>query len=86
MEKEVRIDSGLEEDQRTLLLKEIYDKINEYNEKNPDRELDVMVLAIDKEGGSSFFIGSIRKIVMELIEVSSRHPAFDGFIKYVKDL
>nr|DAL07227.1 MAG TPA: hypothetical protein [Caudoviricetes sp.] len=54
MEKEVKIEEGREKDNLTLMMQEVFEKVNKYNDENPNNEIDIMVLARDKKGGSIF--------------------------------
>lgn len=81
--KEVNIEKGRERDNLTLMMKDLYDKINTYNEENPDNQIEVMVLSKDNNGGASFLIGEVDNLVMELYEVARRHKSFSEFISKV---
>ncbi len=78
--EEVNIDKGRERDNLTLMMKDLFDKINTYNEENPDKPIDIMVLSRDKHGGASFLIGEVDNLIRELYESASRHKAFIEFI------
>lgn len=82
--KEVKIEEGREKDTLTLMVKEVYDKVNEYNEKNPENPIDIMVLSRDKKGGSSFLIGKTDHLIIELYEVAVRNKGFKEFLRNVK--
>ena len=84
--KEVNIDKGRERDNLTLMMKDLFDKVNTYNEENPDNQIDVMVLSRDKHGGASFLIGEVDNLIRELYESASRHDAFIEFIKKILDV
>lgn len=81
--KEVNIDKGRERDNLTLMMKDLFDKVNTYNEENPDNPIDVMVLSSDKHGGASFLIGEVDNLIRKLYESATRHEAFIEFIKKV---
>lgn len=81
--KEVNIENGRERDNLTLIMKDLYDKINTYNEENPNNQIEVMVLSKDNRGGASFLIGEVDNLVMELYEAARRHKAFTEFINKV---
>lgn len=81
--KEVNIENGRERDNLTLIMNDLYDKINTYNEENPNNQIEVMVLSKDNNGGASFLIGEVDNLVMELYEVARRHKAFTEFINKV---
>lgn len=81
--EEVNIDNGRERDNLTLMMKDLFDKVNTYNEENPDNPIDIMVLSDDKHGGTSFLIGKVDNLIKELYESASRHEAFIEFIKKV---
>ena len=81
--KEVNIDKGRERDNLTLMMKDVFDKINTYNEENLDNPIDIMVLSRDKHGGASFIIGEVDTLIRELYESASRHEAFIEFIKKI---
>lgn len=83
MDQEVQIDKGREKDTLTLMVKEVFDKINEYNEKNPDNQINMMVLSRDRKGGSSFLIGKTDPLIMELYEVAVRDRGFKEFLRNV---
>ena len=83
MEKEVKIEEGREKDNLTLMMQEVFEKVNKYNDENPDNEIDIMVLARDKKGGASFIIGDTNNIVHELWELTTYHPAFIQFIRSI---
>lgn len=83
MEKEVKIEEGREKDNLTLMMHEVFEKVNKYNDENPGNEIDIMVLACDKKGGASFLIGDPDKIVHELLEMTTRHPGFRQFIRSI---
>lgn len=84
MNKEVKIEEGREEDKLTTFMKGFFDKVNEYNEANPENPIDIMVLSRDKKGGSSFLIGKTDHLIMELYEVAVRHKGFKEFLMNVK--
>ncbi len=81
MDKEVQIDRGREKDTLTLMVKELYDKINEYNEKNPDNQINIMVISSDTKGGASFIIGKVDILVKEFYKDMSKHQCFRQFFK-----
>lgn len=81
MKEEVKIEKGREEDKLTTFTKEVFDKVNEYNESNPENPIDIMVLSRDKKGGASFMIGEVDSLVKEFYEVMSRHKCFREFFK-----
>lgn len=78
--KEVNIEKGREKDNLTLMMKDLYDKVNTYNEENPNNQIEVMVLSRDNNGGASFLIGKVDNSVRELYESTSRHQSFTEFI------
>lgn len=78
--EEVNIEKGRERDKLTLMMKDLYDKINTYNEENPDNQIDIMVLSRDNNGGVSFLIGKVDNLIRELYESTSRHKSFTEFI------
>lgn len=84
MKKEVKIEKGREEDKLTTFMKDFFDKVNEYNESNPENPIDIMVLSRDKKGGASFLIGDPDHLIMELYEVSVRNRGFKEFLRNVK--
>ena len=84
MKEEVNIEKGREEDKLTTFMKDFFDKVNEYNESNPENPIDIMVLSRDKKGGASFLIGNTDHLIMELYEVSVRHHGFKEFLRNVK--
>lgn len=84
MKEEVKIEKGREEDKLTTFMKDFFDKVNEYNESNPENPIDIMVLSRDKKGGASFLIGNTDHLIMELYEVSVRHRGFKEFLRNVK--
>lgn len=81
MKKEVKIEKGREEDSLTIMMKEIFDKVNEYNKQNPDNPINMMLLSRDNNGGASFMIGEVGSLVKEFYEVMSRHECFREFFK-----
>lgn len=81
--EEVNIDKGRERDNLTLMMKDLFDKVNTYNEENKDNPIDIMVLSSDKYGGASFLIGEVDNLIRELYESASRHKAFIEFITKV---
>lgn len=81
--KEVNIENGRERDNLTLMMKDLYDKVNTYNEENPDNQIEIMLLSRDKNGGASFLIGEVDNLVMELYEAARRHKSFTEFINKV---
>lgn len=81
MDKEVQIDRGREKDTLTLMVKELYDKINEYNEKNPDNQINIMVISSDTKGGASFMVGEVDILVNQFYKDMSRHQCFRQFFK-----
>lgn len=81
--KEVNIEKGREKDNLTLIMKDLFDKINTYNEENPNNQIEVMVLSKDNNGGASFLIGKVDNLVMELYEAARRHKSFTEFINKV---
>lgn len=81
--KEVNIENGREKDNLTLMMKDLYDKINTYNEENPNNQIEIMVLSKDNHGGASFLIGEVDNLVMELYEAARRHKSFTEFINKV---
>lgn len=85
MKKEVKIEKGREEDKLTTFMKEFFDKVNEYNESNPENQVNIMVLSRDKKGGASFLIGDPDYLIMELYEVSVRHQGFRQFLRNIEE-
>lgn len=81
--KEVNIEKGREKDNLTLIMKDLYDKINTYNDENPNNQIEVMVLSKDNHGGASFLIGKVDNLVIELYEAARRHKSFTEFINKV---
>lgn len=81
--KEVNIEKGRERDNLTLIMKDLFDKINTYNDENPNNQIEVMVLSKDNNGGASFLIGKVDNLVMELYEAARRHKSFTEFINKV---
>lgn len=81
--KEVNIENGRERDNLTLMMKDLYDKVNTYNEENPDNQIEIMLLSRDNNGGASFLIGEVDNLVMELYEAARRHKSFSEFINKV---
>ena len=80
-EEEVKIEKGREDDKLTTFMKEFFDKVNEYNESNPENQVNIMVLSRDKNGGASFMIGEVGSLVKEFYGVMSRHKCFREFFK-----
>lgn len=75
MEEEVIIEKGMEDNELSSLTMEFFNAINEYNEKHEDK-VNVLVLASDSEGGSSFCIGDTEAHVNELLVSATKHKAF----------
>lgn len=81
MKKEVKIEKGRDKDSLTIMMKEIFYKVNEYNKQNPDNPINMMLLSRDNNGGASFMIGEVGSLVKEFYEVMSRHECFREFFK-----
>jgi hypothetical protein len=80
-EEEVKIEKGRDKDSLTIMMKEIFDKVNEYNKQNPGNPINIMLLSRDNKGGASFMIGEVGPLVKEFYEVMSRHGCFREFFK-----
>ena len=81
MNKEVQIDKGREKDTLTLMVKEVYDKVNEYNEKNPENQINMIVISRDTKGGASFMIGEVGILVNQFYKDMGKHQCFREFFK-----
>lgn len=79
MKREVRIENGRDTDSLTIMMKEVFDKVNEYNKQNPGNPINMMLLSRDNNGGASFMIGEVSSLIKEFYEVMSRHECFREF-------
>lgn len=81
---EVVIEDGREKDSMTVLCKKMYDEVVAYNEKHKNNRMNILVLAGDNIGGSSFIIGDEEVIVKELFELDSINDIFRGVLSKIK--
>lgn len=83
MEPVVKIDKGRESDELTQLIKKFFDEIHEYNRDKEDtpKEANIMVLARDGIGGTSFLTGDPDKLSSELLALVNKSKAFEIFLR-----
>lgn len=63
------IEKGLEEREETLMVKEIYDKLEKYNGEHPESSFMVISCNTKDKVGTSFLLGSEEDIAKECVRL-----------------
>lgn len=82
----IHYEAGREQDPMSKMCEEFYRAVHEYNKQNPDNNCRVMLLAVDKNGGSSFIYSEhVEDIVSELLDCATRSKHFRDFVRSLLD-